>query len=566
MNTVGVDPSQLGEILQDAVKKGIEEYRRTKSPPAAQSEHNEYSDDLKSQLPGAWPSPPLGTPLQIHQIPTVHNLHCNDGAQGITPDQASDHTEKLDTKSRKQSRVTWNEDPVWESEDNAKGWSSPKKMADDSWDSDETWDTEKFSEIEVEKDKRHGKASSARVRAYSSTMSQSHDRNRSSSKKSHRASSTSRSRKSTWEDKAKSSSEDSNGWTCIDTPSESTTTQESSDSDTNTPRAEQQYCSHTVPHGDKPPKFPSYHHQYVPAHPPMPTFIEPAPPVIPRIAPKVMNAPSSTASVFVSRGRSRKPSVHTEPIAPPVFSTPNWGWPEPTETKNSLPLPSAPYAANENTFFRSKANDDELEDFLASSSAWGGDGKEDTGWVQVNESGWKDASDDEWKTIKPDDTQWDREENIKNKEDNKETNVQWGPNDTYTISAGAPEKHTHGTTTSKRHTSKSLSKYRQLSQNPAPLVPNTPFVPNPQWQFAPAPTLSSKNLARHRVNDGSKRRNAIADLKESLHTTPREIVQQKRLEQQVTTGKEMRYGHAIGRPQYLDALDKPVSIPFFIIP
>ena len=68
-NGLGVDPLWLGDLVQKAVKQGVEESQRIKMPLAAQPEQNEHPSEqnLRSQLPGAWPISPFSTPAELNQ-------------------------------------------------------------------------------------------------------------------------------------------------------------------------------------------------------------------------------------------------------------------------------------------------------------------------------------------------------------------------------------------------------------------------------------------------------------------------------------------------------------------
>lgn len=100
--------------------------------------------------------------------------------------------------------------------------------------------------------------------------------------------------------------------------------------------------------------------------------------------------------------------------------------------------------------------------------------------------------------------------------------------------------------TSKRHSNKTLSKYRQLRNASSDVVPKS------HWQFPPPP--SEKRLSS--VHEDH--RGFIAP-KEPLYKISERVANKRGVEHQVRAGRGSLYGHEVGRPEYLDSLDKPVS-------
>lgn len=98
--------------------------------------------------------------------------------------------------------------------------------------------------------------------------------------------------------------------------------------------------------------------------------------------------------------------------------------------------------------------------------------------------------------------------------------------------------------TSKRHTSKSLSKYRQNR------ITSSDLAPKSHWQFPPSP--SSKTLK---------------PISETTTLPPEPLLKisskqasSAGLEHQVRAGAGTTYGHVVGRPEYIDTLDKPYAV------
>ena len=378
-----------------------------------------------------------------------------------------------------------------ESETNEEGWGSPKKMLGDAWDSDETWATEKPLEIKSRKHERHSRISFAHVRPYIQPVSRATSQTRTrrpSSNKSRRTISASQTQVPKWADNLRSSSEDDDSWTHVKATSDSTTSRDDFNQATHISRSkfEREYQRPSRSYGGEEQFFPSHISHHGSAYRSPPIYVDPAPSVITRITPKIMNAPPPSASAFDTRAHSRRPSAHIEPVVP-VFNPINWGWNVPTKAKNtgqtSMSLPPVPYVPNQSFLVPNDSADNRHGNVSASSSAWGDDKKQKTNGNDAGDEGWKDASDTEWnvdktKNIIP----WAQgEETWENEKKNGACNVQWGANDTYTISAAVSTEPAKATSVSKRHTSKSLAKYRQHRQNSSHLVLK------PQWQFPPAP-------------------------------------------------------------------------------
>ncbi|KAA8616838.1 hypothetical protein A1F94_007490 [Pyrenophora tritici-repentis] len=100
---------------------------------------------------------------------------------------------------------------------------------------------------------------------------------------------------------------------------------------------------------------------------------------------------------------------------------------------------------------------------------------------------------------------------------------------------------------SRRYSNKSLSKYRQLRNSSTDLT-----TPKAHWQFPPPP-LS------HKLRTISENQTYIAP-KEPRYIIPEKIASEKGIEHQVRPGPATEYGHVVGRPEYMDQLDKPYAV------
>jgi hypothetical protein len=88
-----------------------------------------------------------------------------------------------------------------------------------------------------------------------------------------------------------------------------------------------------------------------------------------------------------------------------------------------------------------------------------------------------------------------------------------------------------------------LSRHRQLPSPPTEVAAKRP------WQLLP-PTLESRPKAVSEINGMGA---------EPLLKVVKEDAAKRGVKHQVRVGKGSKYGHAIGRPEYLDSLEKPVS-------
>jgi hypothetical protein len=110
---------------------------------------------------------------------------------------------------------------------------------------------------------------------------------------------------------------------------------------------------------------------------------------------------------------------------------------------------------------------------------------------------------------------------------------------------------------SKRHTTKSLSKYRQLSA-PAPASASTSHR-----QFPPPPP---KKTLRPVLSEGASARSTSKPPPlpsvpaEPLHKMPASTASDKKVQHQVLAGPGTQYGHAVSRPEYIDRLDSPYAV------
>ena len=102
-----------------------------------------------------------------------------------------------------------------------------------------------------------------------------------------------------------------------------------------------------------------------------------------------------------------------------------------------------------------------------------------------------------------------------------------------------------------RMSNKTLAQYRP--NHPSLFSPIPISAPQPHWQFPPPPSTS---IPANPVSSGST---YIAPELARLTISQRTSIA-KGIEHAVRPGRATHYGHAVGRPQYLDGLDKPYAV------
>ncbi|KAF7671343.1 hypothetical protein GT037_010668 [Alternaria burnsii] len=125
------------------------------------------------------------------------------------------------------------------------------------------------------------------------------------------------------------------------------------------------------------------------------------------------------------------------------------------------------------------------------------------------------------------------------------TLAQYRPNHPFSGPAPSP------TQQSERLSNKSLANYRP--NHPSLSSPTPISAPQPHWQFPPPPSTSLP------ANPVSSNSTYIAPELPRL-TISQRTATAKGVEHAVRAGRATHYGHAVGRPQYLDGLDKPYAV------
>jgi hypothetical protein len=138
------------------------------------------------------------------------------------------------------------------------------------------------------------------------------------------------------------------------------------------------------------------------------------------------------------------------------------------------------------------------------------------------------------------DTPWDTKDN--NWNNDQPNGVQRA--ETWAPASNSPKPSPKAASTSKRHTSKSLSQYRQHR------FPSSAPGPKSHWQFPPCPS--------GKFHPSISERTVLSA--EPLLKISSKQASEKGVEHQVRAGTGTQYGHAISRPEYLDTLEKPYAV------
>ncbi|KAL1794603.1 hypothetical protein ACET3X_006419 [Alternaria dauci] len=149
-----IDPSLLNNLVATAVKQGVEESRRMDKQSEDQTKHKLQTVDAEttSQPPGAWPeSPSNAFALPHHQSkPAASTSHGHRSAHGSQWNESQTGWGERKAQSRAGTRVTWIETPVDETaSSSAGGWNLREETSSDSWDTGDTWPTDRVAEWEA---------------------------------------------------------------------------------------------------------------------------------------------------------------------------------------------------------------------------------------------------------------------------------------------------------------------------------------------------------------------------------------------------------------------------------
>jgi hypothetical protein len=423
-----VDPTWLNNLLTTAVKQGVEESRRIDTQSEGQAKHGENTLHVKttSQPPGAWPESPFGPQTLPHQQtePPAFSSRDHQSDRGSNWAKSQPGWGRQPPRSRAGTHVTWNAEPALETDSSSVGgWNSREETPSDSWDTGDTWPTDKVAEWDASS--RQGTLwvtkppSHYHERPSSPVAPRTRERQRSKHGSKRNARSKSRSRRSRRDKEVtSSSSEDLGSWDRLERPSDSVVSLSSSEG-TLQPSQSQSRMQRTrrssksrsrrsksAQHGHE--RKTSKHSHHTPVWGPENAIpaVGPAPSVITRMTPTVMNAPPSALPTQV---QSRQPSAYSVPLAS-VMPVPEWGAAIDESMRKPSVVPSntfpAPYAPSLKDFVQSTAGDKLGGNRLPSSSPWGDNKKTGAGELSWDKHTGKDAdwgkkSDSGWQEDKP---------------------------------------------------------------------------------------------------------------------------------------------------------------------
>ncbi|KAI4611118.1 hypothetical protein J4E83_008061 [Alternaria metachromatica] len=548
-----VDPMWLNNLLTTAVKQGVEESRRMDTQSEGQAKYKETHFDAKSasQPPGAWPESPFDAPTQPHQHieQPVFSSRDHQSEHGSNWAKSQAGWGERPPQSRAGTHVTWNAEPALETDSSSVcEWNVREDTPSDAWDTGDTWPTDKAAE---------------------------------------------------WD----ASSQQGKLW---------------------------------------------YSHRHPSSRPADEvTAAAPAPSVITRMTPTVMNAPPSVAPEQV---QSRQPSAYANPPAS-VIPTPEWGAAVHEAMRKPSNVPSntfpAPYALSMKDFVQSTAGEKLGGNRPPSLASWGNDKNDHTeklswgkateknlGWGKDTENGWQEKnlkendkkgwySTDEDQTAGWNDTDdnkkiqadsdWNRKDNgwgnppSSPKQERVDKMNDWAglksaltsafanpavpapapapaPEDAWptqswsfpadnpvqptvqqptptpyaSAPAPAPPETAKPNAPTHRMSNKTLSRYRPNHNFPSRIHPKpTPnFAAQPHWQFPPPPSTSTLKTPIH----ASSSNNTYIAPAEPRLTISKSTSSTKGIEHAVRAGKATEYGHVVGRPEYLDRLEKPYAV------
>ncbi|KAF3038461.1 hypothetical protein E8E12_002509 [Didymella heteroderae] len=667
-----IDSDVLGKIVADAVKRGVEESRKSeKSYVQRRTSSGEHHEDFEdsSQVPGAWPASPTRASKHRSNRSGPSRRHERDYDRDDNDSLwAQDATEekRRPARSRSVSHIAWDQESEWDNQTKANIWGSP---GEESWNTGETWSKARPGGWEEARQRSKSRARTARESSPFRRVSEcSSQRRLSKNGRSQRSRSRSQSHSM---DDMKTSSDDTDGWTQIEAPSNTSTSPGQSDSTLKPAHSHSQIQrdrSKPSRRSSRRERRQSRHQRRLsqlvenPLFQPQSLYQASPPSMLVTNAPAVVAAPVWQQPTDV---RSRRPSAYTQLAAPVVAPPPTWGCASEKARKNSTAtthLPPAPFStigedlrqsrrssgssswgienkrASKNGSEKKSSMDrpswGENKNSDKASSTWGGAGNTAAGWSEYQAKGWDgDANkqkNDDWDTKAKGIHEWDVCNNTDEKPpdgwntynhaadwgqtDMKDVAVDgfnqdsndngWGHVDTskddqnngggfdetddngwgavqdktaaweqpqdpandvpfnadagkacaapMAVASKAPSKDKPASV-SKRHASKSLSKYRQLS---------SPSLAKPHWQFPPTPpTKTLRPTTNEDASEHPGRTTRVPSVpSEPLYKVPHSAAADKGVEHQVLAGPGTAYGHAVSRPEYIDRLDRPYAV------
>lgn len=337
-----VDPDMFGQIVADAVKRGIEESRKSEKSHARSQlgsgrHHKDFEDS--SQVPGAWPTSP--THASKHRSnwsgssKRAERSYDRDDNNYVWAQGASEQ-KRGPARTMSVAHTAWDQELEWGKQTKANDWDSPDQ---DSWNTGETWSKERPGDREGIRRILKSRARTVRESSPSRRVSEHSSQSRHSK---HGRSQKSRSKsRSHWVDGMKTSSDDADGWTSIEVPSDTSTSLGQSDSTLKPSHSRSQLQQDRSNSRRKTPRkerSQSRHQRRLsqlietPRFQPESLYQKSPPSMLVTNAPTVVAAPVWQQPTDVL---SRRPSADTQFVVPTVAPPPTWGCAFEKTRKNS---------------------------------------------------------------------------------------------------------------------------------------------------------------------------------------------------------------------------------------
>lgn len=557
----GVDPVVLEQVVSKAIKEAVEGSRQSHVAPQPQyTPYDTPSTGTSSQPPGAWPETPLNLPAQptLSHATSVHDHPGYGGPPNAYwggPQQIwSQHTPE-----KREARVAWGEPEVHDSVDATK-WTSNEDTSG-TWDSDDTFN-DKQRKVKKAGPKRNTSDSPPDWVSSGQTL-------RSGQGRSQRSRSESRPRSSRYEKQWTSSSDENDGWTYVQRRSPSV---ESSDlldtvrvsrerSASRRSRSKDKKSSvHPISgnSGKKAGSLQTLHRKRSQSEvmKSSPTIYE-EPPVIYRARVPSQTIPPPAHDPRENEARARYTSPPPKSYA--VFD------------KDTVR--SAKTAGTHKSRPRSQTVADNWAATVTHNS-WGRSDFAKSDWDGNLKNRWGPQNHDEAA-----DNDWSAASNEKNNAWTTENVKEMDERGWYTIKPRKPEEWSHGaseaqpTRRSRRDAAENLRSPQEVdfkevnwdrtrhSKSHKHSASETAAKRRHRYSYEP-PDATPKSHWRLPLPLGgrsSKDERLFILPKEPLHNISREVANEKGIEHQVRPGEGARYGHLVGRPEYLDSFEKPVS-------
>lgn len=604
-----VDSSLLGKIVADAVKRGVEESRRSEKSQVRSRFGSGRHEDLESssRVPGAWPNSP--THASKHRSNrsrrSKHQERDYDDGDILW---ARDTTEQKRQPFRSGSvtHSVWEQEPEWDRQTKADGWSSP---GEESWDTDQRWSKGRPG---IYEGVRRRSKSRARIVRESSPPPRGSEHPSQRQRLKHGRSQKSRPRsRSHWADDMKTSSDDADGWTPLEASSDTSTSVGQSDSTLKPShsRSQIQQETNSRQRRSRREQSQSRHQRRLSQliREPSAGLYEKSPPsMLVRNAPTVVATPAWQHPTDV---RSRQPSAYTQFSVPTAAPPPTWGCASEKARKDSAAatyLPPAPFSTvgedhlqsrqssgssswgigdqkwSKNSSEKTSAQKRASRDGDKKNSIWGGADGTVAGWGDDQGEAWgvegSEKKDEGWTTDAKGDSGWDVSDAEGTPADVWETDIKkasWDQTDAKNAAHQTSNDDGWGhIDTSQNDKNKGGGFEESRGTGWDQPQDDIPFNANAgdTWTAAAAAVidkapkkdksrhLSSPPLAKPHYTFPPPPPPTPSIPSSPLRKIPPSLAAERGIQHQVLAGPGTAYGHAVSRPVYVDGLDKPYAV------